>query len=333
MVSRGSTSKDIKEILENLNDSTILQRYFGLSDKRLPIKINSPYRKDENPSLSFYANKDGKIKFKDFGTGENGSLIDLLAKIWGVTFKDAAVKIYSDLQDAIEVTSTTNKKISRPKNSLTAIKVKTRSWQDWDIAYWESYGISLPWLKFGDVYPVSKIFYIRGKETIVINAEKYAYCYVEGKDNNVSIKVYQPFSKKYKWSSKHDSSVWDLWAKLPEKGDKLIITSSRKDALTLWENTGIPSVSMQGEGYLPKPHVMNQLLERFTKVYILYDNDFDSEQNWGRIDGNKIASAYNIKQIEIPEEYHSKDPSDLVRNYNRETLRNVIRSLIKDDTE
>ena len=78
---------------------------------------------------------------------------------------------------------------------------------------------------------------------------------------------------------------------------------------------------------------MNQLLERFTKVYILYDNDFDSEQNWGRIDGNKIASAYNIKQIEIPEEYHSKDPSDLVRNYNRETLRNVIRSLIKDDTE
>lgn len=331
MFGRGSSSIDLMVVLDSLSDAAILNSYFNIDVKELPKKINSPFRKDDNPSLGFYVSSSGKIKFKDFGTGDNGSLIDLLAKVWGVSFKDAAIKIYKELGESIEVTTTQHRKISRLKNSETTIKVKIRDWKDWDIAYWEKYGISLPWLKFGDVYPISKIFYIRGNNTTIINAEKYAYCYIEGKDNNVSIKVYQPYSEKYKWSSKHNSSVWDLWTRLPETGDKLIITSSRKDALTLWENTGIPSISMQGEGYLPKPQIIDELKSRFKHIYILYDNDFSSEKNWGRIDGEKIASLYNLKQIEIPEKYKSKDPSDLVKNYNRETLYNVINELIKDD--
>ena len=54
----------------------------------------------------------------------------------------------------------------------------------------------------------------------IIPAEKYAYVFVEFKDNVESLKIYQPFSEFYKWRNKHDSSVWDLWEQLPETGEK-----------------------------------------------------------------------------------------------------------------
>ena len=130
-----------------------------------------------------------------------------------------------------------------------------------------------------------------------------------------------------KWLSKHDSSVWDLWDRLPQQGDKLIITSSRKDALCIWENTGIPTVSLQGEGYIPKEHVIQQLKDRFKTIYVLYDNDFNSDINNGRIFGRTLADKFGLTQIEIPEEFQSKDTSDLCLNWGRQTVKQVINQL------
>ena len=191
--------------------------------------------------------------------------------------------------------------------------------------YWNKYGISKEWLEYAEVHPISTLFFNNDKTTIP--AEKYAYVYVERKDNKVTLKVYQPYSERFKWISKHDSSVWDLWTKIPITGDKLIITSSRKDALCVWSNSGIPSLSLQGEGYIPKESVINELKSRYKDIYVLYDNDFQSDVNHGRLYGKHLSELYNLKQIEIPDEYKSKDPSDLCMNYGREVVRNVILQL------
>ena len=37
---------------------------------------------------------------------------------------------------------------------------------------------------------------------------------------------------------------------------------------------------------------------------------------------------FQLIQIDIPDEYKSKDPSDLCKNYNRETVQKVINKLI-----
>ena len=60
------------------------------------------------------------------------------------------------------------------------------------------------------------------------------------------------------------------------------------------------------------------------------DNDFKSDENHGHIFGKKLSEMFNLIQIEIPEEYKSKDPSDLCKNYNRETVQKVINKLIID---
>lgn len=324
MVARGSDSTSIEKVNDLYSDFDIAHKYLGITC--VPEVINSPLRQDNNPSLGlFINNRTNSLWFKDFGSGEKGSLYDLLAKMWNVS-KD---KVYDRILKDMPAPALIRKRGAKVyRKSAGKVEVRVREWRDYDIAYWDSYGISLPWLKFGEIYPISHIIFTKNGHSYPIPAEKYAYVYVERKDGIVSFKIYQPYSKEYKWMSKHDSSVWDLWTKIPEKGDKLIITSSRKDALAIWSNTGIPALSLQGEGYIPKEHVVQQLKDRYNKVYVLYDNDFQSEENHGRMYGKMIAEKFNVTQIEIPEKWKSKDPSDLVKNHGREVLREVIYKLV-----
>lgn len=324
MVARGSDSTSIEKVNDLYSDFDIAHKYLGITC--VPEVINSPLRQDNNPSLGLFINsKTNSLWFKDFGSGEGGSLYDLLAKMWNVS-KD---KVYDRILEDMPAPALIKKRGAKVyRKSAGKVEVRVREWRDYDIAYWDSYGISLPWLKFGEIYPISHIILTKNGHSYPIPAEKYAYVYVERKDGIVSFKIYQPYSKEYKWMSKHDSSVWDLWTKIPEKGDKLIITSSRKDALAIWSNTGIPALSLQGEGYTPKEHVVQQLKDRYNKVYVLYDNDFQSEENHGRMYGKMIAEKFNVTQIEIPEKWKSKDSSDLVKNHGREVLREVIYELV-----
>jgi len=50
----------------------------------------SPFRKDSNPSFSIYA--EGK-RWKDFGTGESGSVVDFVAKAQGLSNTDACTAV------------------------------------------------------------------------------------------------------------------------------------------------------------------------------------------------------------------------------------------------
>lgn len=324
MVARGSDSTSIEKVNDLYSDFDIAHKYLGITC--VPEVINSPLRQDNNPSLGLFINsKTNSLWFKDFGSGERGSLYGLLAKMWNVS-KD---KVYERILEDMPASTSMRKHGAKVyRKSAGKVEVRVREWRDYDIAYWDSYGISLPWLKFGEIYPISHIILTKNGHSYPIPAEKYAYVYVERKDGIVSFKIYQPYSKEYKWMSKHDSSVWDLWTKIPEKGDKLIITSSRKDALAIWSNTSIPALSLQGEGYIPKEHVVQQLKDRYNKVYVLYDNDFQSKENHGRMYGKIIAERFNVTQIEIPEKWKSKDPSDVVKNHGREVLRQIIYELV-----
>lgn len=307
---------------------------FYLNIDVLPALINSPLRQDRNASVSIFSPDGVKVFYKDFGTGEHGSIFDLLGRMWNRTFSETITKIWDDIDkvkhNRINL-NRTRRGVIHKSNSI--LEVRTRQWFDYDMEYWNSYGISRKWLEFGDVYPISHILITRDNITKVIPAEKLAYVYVERKDGKVSLKVYQPKSQRLKWLSKHDSSVWDLWSRLPDRGDTLFITSSRKDALCLWENTGIPSVSLQGEGYVPKEKVINQLKQRFGRVIIFFDNDYDKDENHGHIYASRLSGMFDLDMVEIPSEYKSKDPSDLFKNHGAKTFRRVIKELVKQSNQ
>lgn len=325
---------DIRREDISLSDREILQRYMGLKD--FPCSITSPLRDDDkHPSFSF-TERNGTVFWKDFGTGEVGTATSLMAKLWNVSYTEALLKIKFDSGEPIPRVGLIRKykgKVHLTKGST--LKVKVREWKDWDREFWNSFGISEQFAKWCNVYPVSHAFFTRpdenGKDhTTCVPMDKYAYAYFEWKDGKESIKLYQPYSATMKWLSKHDHSVWDLWKQAfkwaEKKSDEtLILTSSRKDAMCIWENLGVPAMSLQGEGYVPKPQVMKQVLERFKTVYIWYDNDFQHQNdNPGQDNARKIIEQYpTIINICIPEIYQSKDPSDLFKNHGRQTLRDI----------
>ena len=329
MISKGTDTIVIEDVRRVTTDYEVVNKYLGISV--VPSNINSILREDKNPSLCIFPYKDS-LFFKDFGTNQSGNIYQLLSLYWNIPLNQVYRKIYNDFTSVNYKSCCCKNRITKTiikKKSNIDIKVKIREWKPWDIEYWSSYGINKQWLNYCDIFPISHIFLIhQNGEQIVISADKYAYVYIERKDNKVSLKIYQPYSTNFKWMSKHDASVWDLWTKIPDKGDKLIITSSRKDALCLWANTGIPSFSLQGEGYIPKEKVINQLKDRYKKIYVFYDNDFKNEVNNGRNYGKAIADKFDLQQIEIPTEYKSKDPSDLYKNWGKEVFLNVINSLI-----
>ena len=332
MIGKANIQVDIDSLLSKVSEVNLVCMYLP-QVKEIPSVINSPLRKDEHPSFRVYSPDGSRIRWYDYVTGESGGILDLLTGIWGCTLSDALVRIQKDLpkgSGSLSVSPSLGRHLHmHSADSSCIIRTTMRRWEQKDFAYWASYGVPERWLRHADIFPISHIFIISETGYIrTIVADPYAYTFIERKDGKCTEKVYQPFNKQgMKWRSGHDSSVWDLWTKLPPQGEKVIITSSRKDALCIWANSGIPSVSLQSEAINVKPSVMEELKGRFKQVFVLFDNDLNREKNYGRIDGQKLSEQFNIKQIEIPDVYMCKDISDLYHKYGQGTVVKVIRQL------
>jgi hypothetical protein len=239
-------------------------------------------------------------------------------------------KIYKDLPNfhinsSLSLTKSNINHITNYNKSID-LKCKIREWKDYDIEYWKSYGISLSWLKYAEVYPISHKIIIKDNKTYTFPADKYAYVFVERKENNITLKIYQPFNLNgYKWCNKHDSSVISLWTKIPKYGDKVCICASLKDALCLWSNTDIPAIAVQGEGYNISNTAIQELKKRYKQIYILFDNDPP-----GLVNGVNLAEKTGFCNIVLPNIYEAKDVSDLFKVLqDKEKFKTIIINLFK----
>lgn len=326
--SSGNTSITLNDILSKVSEADILYHYFNVSN--IPCVISSPLRVDKDPSFGIYTLDGNKIYWKDLSKNISGGLWDMLGEYWGVNYKEVLNKVWKDLPN-ITTTYAKSSKMGKPQSisnytEETDLQCKVREWKHYDIEYWESYGISLNWLKYADIYPISHKIVIKGDNKFIFVADKYAYAYVERKDNKVTLKIYQPFNKKFKWSNKHDRSVISLWTKIPEYGDKLIICSSMKDALCVWANTGIPCIAIQGEGYTISDTAISELKKRYKYIYILLDND-----EAGILDARKLSQSTGFTNLVLPD-YGAKDCSDLFKLLNNvNEFKQVILSLINGE--
>lgn len=330
----GSISSTItkEDILKHTTEADILNYYLGVN--KIPCLICSPLRNEKNPSFSLFTRDGFSILYKDFSTGQSGNIYTLLKTLWSCSYNEVISRLYKDLKFFTgSVTSNRSfKRLKTPINSInTDLDVVIRMWEDYDIDYWKSFGIELKWLKYADVYPISHTFFIRDSKKTLYKAEKYAYAYLEHKDCKTTIKIYQPFSKKFKWTNKHDSSVISLWTKIPEKGDNIIICSSLKDALCVWSNTNIPCIALQGEGYLMSKSAVSNLNKRYKNIYVLFDND-----DAGIKGANNLCKAVkenfsiDFIPLTIPKINNQKDVSDIYKSLkDKSKFKDLIFKLIK----
>lgn len=313
----------------------ILGYYLNIST--IPILINNPCRTDNNPSLGLSMLPDGNVYYKDFATGDSGDGIKLLMELWKCSRVDAYKKIEKDLlsiNKKVTVTETTKSSGVRVKYSHTELGCKIREWKDYDLEYWNRFGIDLNTLKKAEVYPISyKFFYKDGKQNYVA-APKYSYAFIERKEGKITMKLYSPFIKGLgKWFTSTDKSVISLWTLLPEKGDKVCICSSLKDSLTMMCNTNIPSICPQGEKYPISNTAMKVLKSRFNEIYVIYDNDEP-----GIEDAKALCFKHNIINVTLPEfkkidGTQGKDLAELRESYGKEKFNDLIIPLLEESKE
>ena len=312
-VSKGRTNLSLEEILSKVSESQILARYLGVT--QVPSVINSPLRQDEHPSFGLSSPDGKKIRYRDFATGDSGGIIDLLEKMWHMSFEQVLGVIQNEtFQDVspVKIDITTEHQHSTVYSGDTKLEIKVRDWTQEDIDYWQSYGIPQGLLKKANVYPISHYFVTKKGRKMTFTADRRAYAFVEFKENNLTIKVYQPFNKgRFKWINKHDRSVLGLWRMMPAKGKVVCICSSVKDALCLTANTNIPAICLQGEAYGISETAQRILKERFEKVFICLDNDEP-----GKKDAQKLQQDTGFINIELPPFEGGKDISDLYKSLN-----------------
>ena len=325
-ISKGRSSVSLDDILSKVTEADILSYYLGVTE--VPTIINSPLRQDRRPSFGLYSSDGVRIFYTDLATKDSGGLFDLLGKMWNCSFKEVLTRVNEDISKfcgGANIHSYTPCAVrsTNSYNKDTDLQCKVRDWRSYDIEYWASYGITLEWLKYAEVYPISHKIVIKDGHRYVFGADKYAYAYVEHKEGKVTLKIYQPKNTKgYKWSNKHDKSVVSLWTKIPEYGDKVCICSSLKDALCLWSNLGIPALSIQGEGYNISNTAVNELKRRYKEIYILLDND-----EAGLKDGLSLSESTGFINLVLPKFKEGKDISDAYKVLGKERWLKLIKPL------
>jgi hypothetical protein len=321
-----SDSESVADVMKRVSHAELLSHYMGIDS--LPVLINSPLRDDDkHPSFFIYSPDGNKVLYKDYATGDNGDIYSLLKSVKHKTFAELIRTIASE--KSFVKTSYTNRSSQDRKKifkTTTNIQVKIREWKQHDVEYWQSYGISVKWLKYAEVYPISHKIIYKGNQRYVFPAAKYAYVFVEHKENNVSLKIYQPFNKTFKWVTSNNGSVVGLWTKIPKIGEKICICSSLKDALCLWANIGIPSIYVQSETTGLSNTAQEVLKHRFKHIYICFDND-----EAGLVDGKNLSEKTGFKNVILPFFKGGKDISDAYKLFGKEWLLKNVKCLFEND--
>lgn len=316
VVGKTYPSVTANDVLNRYNETDILSAYLGITE--IPCLICSPLRTDRHPSFHIYLNKCEKVRYKDYATGEHGDVLSLLCRYWNCSFLQAVTKIYKDFieHSDVRIKPKRAKTFTKKDDSgCSKIEVRIRPWEDYDFTYWSSYGITPKWLSYAEVYPISHKIVTKTdrnkkmKSRTVFKADRYAYVFVERKERKLQLKIYQPFNVDgFKWCSKMDGSVISLWMKIPERGDRVVICSSLKDALCVSCQLHIPAIALQGEGYSISDTAVKELKRRYNKVFISFDTD-----TAGINDGKSLAEQTGFINV-IPDLGDCKDYSDYYKS-------------------
>ena len=305
----GNSSVCLEDVLGRISEIDILSYYCGIT--KIPCVIHSPLREDNTPSFGLYTSDGKRIHWIDYATNDRGGTFDLLMKMWNCSYAECLDRVYNDtIKHSIRSVKNTHHAIhtTHEYNTNIELQCKVREWKDYDISYWKSYGISLPWLKWAEVYPISHKIVIKNGIKHIFGAAKLAYAFVEHKENHTTIKIYQPLMKKYKWANGHNGSVISLWSKIPEIGERLVICSSLKDALCISCQLNIPTIAVQGESYDMSDTAIENLKSRYKRIYVSFDTDPP-----GILNTKRLAERTGFIPI-IPDLGKNKDFSDYYKS-------------------
>lgn len=284
--------------------------------------INSPFRNEKNPSFCFYVTNAGKIKYKDFGSGDCGSCSDFVHNMLREpTVMDSITKFVEN--ERPEWSSPEHLNSQKPIRRVIDFAVKRKRFTQKDLDYWAQFSITEKDLK---LFEVSSLDYYVEKENgfdvriVKASIDNPIYCY---KIYN-KFKFYRPLSgdKFTKWRTNCSNSDIQGFAQLKFNSDTLIVTKSLKDVIVL-NKMGFEAISPGNEGSFLSDKAIRTIKSKYSKVILLYDND-----KAGLKATRKLFKKYNFDFRFISRKLNAKDVSDLVKEIGYEKAETYIKKLL-----
>ena len=309
-----------EDILTRMTQREIYEYYFG-QPITLAKVYHSPLRKDKNPSFGFYINRSGTLMGNDLAGKYCGDCFQFVMNLFDITFKEALTQVNKDfnLESKPPVVHTHSGFSEIEIKQSKKIQVKVKSYSEEELKFWESFGISKEILKRFNVFSVHKLFL---DKKLVCTSKKwdmmFAYHFPE-KDN---IKVYRPFSRKYKWVA--NTTQKDIYgvAQLSSQRDLIFLTSSLKDVMVL-SSLNFEAIALQSETNSLDLKTL-ELLQSYKEVVVFYDND-----RAGKGAALEIQKSIPKAQLLFTPEGGPKDPSDFVKSNSIEDLKNLLTTIKK----
>lgn len=317
-------------LLDRASQETYLEYYLGIPVKKGLFK--SPLRADNNPTCSFYRNKNGDIILKDFSGAFYGNFISVVMYKYSLTYYKALKQIATDFgyiscpkyrKNPKPVTvSTTEFKESKEANIQVEIQDFSKEELDW-------------WMQFGVTEKILKKFRVFSCKTIFLNGNFFTsstkncpiFGYYRGKNENETElwRIYFPFHKKndFKFLSNWKSFLLQGSKQLPKEGDLLVVTKSMKDVMCLY-SLGITAIAPISENLFLTESQFSKLKTRFKRIIAFYDNDLPGIHNM-----NKIRKSFDVKCVWIPRSYGAKDISDFHKMYGCEKTKELIQQCLE----
>ena len=312
-------------ILSRVSEERILSHYLGL-----PIKkglYRNPLRQDAKPTASFYKSRtNGRIMFKDFGTGFCGDFVSIVMTKFNCSYYKALQIIANDFGIIKRKDLPKNKCLKKwdeekfEDTGGAIIQVEIKDFTEDDIQWWAKYGITLTTLKKFKVYSCKNVF-LNGNlfEMVADNQRVYGY-YGGIKQDIEQWRIYHPQRTKFKWISNWKNHQIQGAHRLSKQGgDVLVITKSLKDVMCLYEY-GIPAIAPCSENEFLTDSQYQRVKAKYKQIILLWDNDYAGVSNaW------KIRNKYSdIKVMFIPKSSGCKDFSDYRKMYGDKKTQQLI---------
>jgi len=309
-------------LLSKYSQETFFEHYLGVPVKKGLFKSPSIIRTDNNPTCSFYKDKKGNLKYKDFA-GPTFDFVGCVMYIFNCSYYKALRIIANDF-GFIEI-----EKVEKnpPKMEYTGhelkqtdkakIEVEIKEFSQRELDWWGTYGIGLPTLKKFTVFSIKSVFlngvyFTSSFESCPI----YGYYGGENSDGDELWRLYMPTKRTYRFLSNWSSTMIQGSKMLPKSGEFVVVTKSLKDVMALYE-FGIPAIAPNSENLFLTEAQYEKLQTKFQQIYILYDRDLPGVKS-----ANRIRKKFNGLQVLLVPKV--KDFTDYVKKYGTYKTFNLI---------
>lgn len=318
---------DQNEILRYVSEEEVFSLVFGFEPEEYQY-VTSPLRED-NDAGCWFEYMDGRLFFRDFAYSNRPlDCFHVVKDYFNISsFPSTLEFVKQKLIDGKNRKEIETARVQEKEKFY--MEIVTRQFLLKDALFWKQFGISRQNLVDDAVFAVNRAFLYNTKHGDMVKNFHKRLCYAFTEFPESRKKLYLPQNDDTRFINGCLKDDVGSIKHLVPFGRLLFIKKSYKDCRII-RNLGYNSVWFQNEGMIPSDDILYNLVKRFDRVIVFYDND-----NAGITASQDLSNKINCyfpkkaKPLWLPEQLNKKnitDPGEFYKSKGEVELRKFLKA-------